>query len=147
MNGGARNIFLDTNILVKASVANALEHKEAVKAILDYTQAGYQMWISRQVLREYLATMTRPQLFGGSTLVSQLTVEIKSFEKRFSVAEDNADVTKRLLSLLMQVSAGGKQIHDANIVATMQAYGITHLLTHNIADFLRFSHLITVVPL
>ncbi len=37
--------------------------------------------------------------------------------------------------------------HDANIGATMQVYGIRHLLTHNTADFARFAHLITVVPL
>ena len=36
---------------------------------------------------------------------------------------------------------------DTNIVATMQAYNITHLLTHNIADFQRFEDHITVVPL
>ncbi len=35
----------------------------------------------------------------------------------------------------------------ANIVATMQAHGIGHLPTHNTADFARFAHLITVVPL
>jgi predicted nucleic acid-binding protein len=39
------------------------------------------------------------------------------------------------------------EVHDANIVATMQVYGVRHLLTHNTADFARFSHLITVVPL
>ncbi len=42
---------------------------------------------------------------------------------------------------------GDKQVHDANIVATMQAHGITHLLTHNIAYFARFAHLIKVVSL
>jgi len=42
---------------------------------------------------------------------------------------------------------GGRQVHDANIVATMQVYGITHLLTHNTDDFARFAHLITVVLL
>lgn len=33
---------------------------------------------------------------------------------------------------------GGKQVHDANLVATMHAYGIDHLLTLNAADFRRF---------
>ncbi len=42
---------------------------------------------------------------------------------------------------------GGRQVHDANIVATMQANGINQLLIHNADDFKRFSHLITVLPL
>jgi predicted nucleic acid-binding protein len=46
-----------------------------------------------------------------------------------------------------KISSAEKQVHDANITATMLVYGIESLLTHNIADFQRFSHLITVVPL
>lgn len=52
-----------------------------------------------------------------------------------------------LVRLLAQVRVAGKQIHDANIVATMQVYGILRLLTHNTAHFARFAHLITLVPL
>ena len=39
---------------------------------------------------------------------------------------------------------GGKQIHDANIVATMLRYGVLALLTCNPEDFLRFKTLITI---
>jgi predicted nucleic acid-binding protein len=46
-----------------------------------------------------------------------------------------------------QVTIGGKQVHDANIVATMQVYGIDQLLTHNVTDFDRFTEFITVLPL
>ena len=45
------------------------------------------------------------------------------------------------------IPLGGKQVHDANIVATMQAYGVNRLLTDNTADYVRFSGLITVIPL
>ncbi len=40
---------------------------------------------------------------------------------------------------------GGKQVHDANIVATMLAHGETRLLTFNGGDFHRFDSLIEVV--
>ena len=46
-----------------------------------------------------------------------------------------------------EIPSGGKQVHDANIVATMLIYGIPQILTHNTADFARFSELITVLPL
>ena len=45
------------------------------------------------------------------------------------------------------ITIGGKQVHDANIVATMQAHGLRRLLTHNTADFARFGALIQVEPL
>ncbi|UBF24522.1 hypothetical protein K9N68_22915 [Kovacikia minuta CCNUW1] len=49
--------------------------------------------------------------------------------------------------MIEQIPTGGRQIHDANIVATMQTYGVQNLLTHNTADFDRFSQVITVLPL
>ena len=73
--------------------------------------------------------------------------QVQYFEAHYRIAEDGPLVTKYLLNLLQQTPVAGKQVHDANIVATMQAHGITHLLTHNTADFTRFAHLITVVPL
>ena len=56
-------------------------------------------------------------------------------------------MTVHLLDLLNAVPIGGKQVHDANIVATMLAHGLKRLLTHNVADFRRFSPWIDVVPL
>jgi hypothetical protein len=56
-------------------------------------------------------------------------------------------VTERLLELMQQFPTGGKQVHDANIVETMLTYNIPALLTHNTGDFVRFSSLITVLPL
>lgn len=65
----------------------------------------------------------------------------------YNLADDNAEITERLLHLIELVPTGGKHIHDANIVATMLTYDITHLLTHNVTDFTRFSQYITVLPL
>ena len=64
-----------------------------------------------------------------------------------STAGEGAAVTSQLLNLLSRVSLGSKQVHGAKIVATMLAYGIPRLLTHNTADFARFSGPISIVPL
>jgi predicted nucleic acid-binding protein len=50
-----------------------------------------------------------------------------------------------IASLSRGFSFGGRQVHDANIVATMLAHGETRLLTFNDADFRRFSSVIEVV--
>ena len=42
---------------------------------------------------------------------------------------------------------GGRQVHDANIVATMLVYGILPLLTNTTEDFTRFSSFIRLLPL
>ena len=56
-------------------------------------------------------------------------------------------MTTNLLTLLQAVSVLGGRVHDANIVATMQAYGIAKLLTHNTSDFARFASVISILPL
>ena len=70
---------------------------------------------------------------------------VEGFVAVYSVAEDGPDTTAHLLRLVRRVPMGGKQVHDANIAATMLAHGITRLLTFNAADFRRFEGLIEVV--
>ncbi len=140
-------VFLDTNVLVRANVSSAPLHQEALQAIESREQAGVDLWISRQVLREYLAVLTRPQAFTAPIAITTLAAQVRLFETRFFVADEGPSVTAHLLSLLETIPAGGKQIHDTNIVATMLAHDVRQLVTHNADDFARFSHMITVVPL
>jgi len=65
----------------------------------------------------------------------------------FRIADETAEVTAQLLQLLKQYPTGGKQVHDANIVATMLVHGVDTLLTMNVVDFQRFQDRITLVPL
>jgi predicted nucleic acid-binding protein len=147
MTGDDNPVFLDTNILVYARATQSPFHQAALQMIQRLDQSRVELWISRQVLREYLATFTRPQQFTNPLPIETLIEDIRLFQTRFRVAEDSLQVTQRLLALMEQVSIGGKQVHDANIIATMQAYGISQLLTHNVADFNRFSEFITVLRL
>jgi predicted nucleic acid-binding protein len=139
--------FIDTNILIFANLPTHPFNGAAKGKLLALAATGAEIWVSRQVLREYLAGMTRPRTFTGSTTMTALVADVQHFERTFHVAEDNAAVTATLLALVSGIPVIGRQIHDANIVATMQEYGIQNLLTDNIADFARFGHLITVVPL
>lgn len=146
-NGDANAVFLDTNILVYANVEESPFHQLALEAIQTRYEAGMELWVSRQVLREYLTTLTRPQAFVNPRPIEIVIARVRFFQAQFRVAEDNYQVTERLLTLMEQIPVGGRQVHDANIVATMLAYGVEQLLTHNVADFNRFSEFITVLPL
>jgi predicted nucleic acid-binding protein len=145
--GVANSIFIDTNILVYANVSESPFHQAAIQAIANQYDAGSELWISRQVLREFLMTLSRSQVFVNPRPVAVIIERTRFFQTQFRVADDIAQVTERLLSLMEEIPIGGKQVHDANIVATMLVYDIPQLLTHNISDFARFSGLITVLPL
>jgi predicted nucleic acid-binding protein len=140
-------VFIDTNILVFAQLALAPHHAAAVARLNELAAGGAEVWISRQVLREYLSAMTKPGVLTGTIPITSLAADVQKFENYFQVAEDGPPVTVFLIGLICTIQVLGKQIHDANIVATMQAHGIPKLLTHNTADFARYSSIITVVPL
>lgn len=73
--------------------------------------------------------------------------DVQNFMQGYSVADDVANVTLELIPLIQNTFTAGKNIHDANIVATMLTNGIDTLLTNNVVDFKRFSHLIQIEPL
>lgn len=70
--------------------------------------------------------------------------QVRQFIDRFDVADETSTVTEQLVQLLSYYSIGGRQIHDANIVATMMAYDIANLLTHNTQDFERFGECVAI---
>ncbi len=142
-----RSVFIDTNILVYANLKMSPFHLEAQQRLQSFDEQGYELWLSRQVLKEYLSAMTRRSDLTSAIPVASLAEDIRYFSEHFHLAEDGPDVTEKLLYLLNKVAVGGRQVHDANIVATMQAYNIPKLLTHNTIDFARFSSFITVLPM
>ncbi len=140
----AEPLFIDTNILIYANVATAPLHEPALNAIKEAHQAGQPLWISRQVLREFIAARTRPQTFAQPSAPELVIERVRYLENHFQVADDTAAVTGQLVKLMGDYKIGGKQVHDANIVASMLAYGIPCLLTHNVKDFERFGEVIRI---
>ena len=139
--------FVDANVLVFANSPSAPFHLAAVAKLRSLQDSGVELCISRQVCREYLATLSRPQFFGQPVAAPTLTADVRRFERQFRVLEDGPAVTVQLLNLLSTIPCGGKQVHDANIVATMLAHGIARVLTHNTSDFVRFAGVVTVLAI
>jgi predicted nucleic acid-binding protein len=140
-------VFLDTNILVYAAFPSLPLHAAAVARLAELRQLEVAFSINRQILREFLAATTRPGAVEPPPPLSVLTRTVRDFADGFTVAEDSSGVTAQLLNILETVGAQGKQVHDANIVATMGQRRISYLLTHNVSDFRRYESWITVLPL
>jgi len=139
-------MFVDTNVLVNARFTDAPHHAAARASLENANSNSEPLRISRQILREYLAVVTRPQSWSVSIVRDDALADVDRFAAAFEVLEDGPVVTDLLVSLCRKTPVGGKQIHDANIVATMLAYGERRLLTFNVADFRRFADHIELVP-
>jgi len=143
----AADPVFDTNILVYATRPSAAQHAAAKAALTRLEDEGSALWVSPQVLREYLAAVTRPQATAPALPMATAIADVRRFRTAFDVAGEHAGVLDRLLNLLAGSRGAGRQVHDANIVATMLEQGIRRLLTFNAADFRRFGRIIDLEPL
>ena len=139
MTMAANRLFIDTNILVSAIVPESPRYFHAQGVLERVAASDFETWISRQVLREFLSSMSRHYTTPRRFSTPELLAAAGQLEQQYFVAEDHGLVTQQLLFLLDKVPSGGKQIHDANFVATMLAYDIPQLLTYNHDDFQRFA--------
>lgn len=140
-----RPVFVDTNVLIYANRRTVAEHAISEAALRRFQAEQCELWISHQVLREYLANVTRPQAASLPIGMIDAIADITRFRSLFNVADDTPAVFDRLLILLGLHTGSGKQVHDANLVATMLTQGITCLFTFDAADFRRFGSLIELV--
>lgn len=136
--------FIDTNVLVYAAADGAPLLDRARGALMRAVADG-PVTISRQILREYLSVMTRQQIWGKPLTLPQAIADTTEFLGQFTVLEDSPLVWDRFTMLSRRYAFAGRQVHDANIVATMLAHDEHRLLTFNGADFRRFAPLIEVI--
>ena len=138
-------MFIDTNVFVNSRIPDAPDHDVARVRLDQALQGNEPLRISRQIVREYLAVVTRPQTWPVGITREEALDDANRLIGGFEVLEDGPAVTESLIALCREVSVGGSQIHDANIVATMLAHGERRLLTFNIADFRRYGDRIEMV--
>ena len=142
----AETVFVDTNVLVYAAIPAFPLHVDAKSRLTGLEADGAPLWISRQTLREYLSALS-PSTYTPPIPMTSLIANVFTLLSRFQVVEDGPAVTSALLTILAAVTCGGKQVYDANIVATMTTRSIRRLLTHNVSDFVRFSTWVDILPL
>ena len=140
-------MFVDTNVLVAARFVTAPAHVAACRCLDRAGNSGEPLHISRQILREYLVVVTRPQIWLESLAIGDALEDATSLISSFTVLEDGPNVMAMLITLCREVPVAGKQIHDANIAATMLAHGERRLLTLNAKDFRRYGQRIELVKL
>ena len=133
-------IFLDTNILVYLSDEGAEFHK-IVKDTFQNVSKKYEIWISRQVLREYAVVVSRKECVEKPLKPGEINDDIAKWEQLFMVIDETKEVTENLKKLIAKYNLKGKRIHDANIVAAMMKISIPLLLTFNVKDFKEFKEI------
>lgn len=138
-------MFIDTNVLVYSRIPNSPHHDVARARLKRASQDTEPLRVSRQVMREYLSVVTRPQTWAAAIARDEALDDVERLARSFEILEDGPVVTETLIALCREVPVGGMQFHDANIVATMLAHGEHRLLTFDTGDFRRYGDRIELV--
>src|SRR5690606_38577142 len=100
--------FVDTNILLRAFHKMFPEHAQA-RALFDrMIDENTELWISRQVIREYLVQATSPKTFTDPLPLETVLEQLNSIQVICRVADETTAVTIKLLELLRAYPTQGK---------------------------------------
>jgi predicted nucleic acid-binding protein len=139
--------LLDTNVLLRAIHDSAPEHPVAVSSITSLLARGESLWLVPQVLVELWSVTTRPVAVNGLGWdTQQVEQEITQLLSQFPLLPETPSVFQHWRQLVNFYDVRGRQVHDTRLVAIMQAHGVLHLLTFNVADFRRYQGITPVHP-
>lgn len=135
-------ILVDTNVLLRLAAPKDAHHLAARRATGLLKNDGDSLVTTSQNLIETWNVATRPadrNGFGHSPLAAERLVT--GLEAAFPLLTDPPDTFERWKGLAARYAVSGVQVHDARLVAVMQANGIMSILTFNARDFERYSDL------
>jgi predicted nucleic acid-binding protein len=139
--------LLDTNVVLRYAQRDHSLNPITQHAIATLKQQGYEFRIAPQNCIEFWNVATRPLTRNGFGLtLADADLLLSVIEQIFPLLPDMPGVYSAWRKLVVQFGVSGVQVHDARLVAIMQVYQITHILSFNTADFLRYRSIsITVI--
>ncbi len=139
--------LLDSNVFLRLAKRDDPEHALVTAAIDRLIDQGVEIYYTPQNVVEFWNVFTRPKEKNGFGLtVAEADREASLIENRFTFLPDNERIHTEWRRLIVAHAVSGVQVHDARLVAAMLVHGITHLLTFNRTDFLRYSDITVVHP-
>jgi predicted nucleic acid-binding protein len=139
--------LVDTNILLRSSDPASSSHVPAVAAVSKLLERGDQVVMTAQNLVEFWAVATRSRDENGlGWTIQEARARVDQLLGLFPLLAETPAIFTTWLQLVSEHEVRGKRVHDARLVAAMQAHGISHLLTLNPGDFRRFLGIEIVHP-
>ena len=135
--------LVDTSIIMRTIHIGSSQQISAINALAELRKQGETLCVVPQNLIEFWAVATRPVSANGLGLSIEET-EVAQIKLHFVLKTEDETIFENWENLVKDYRVSGKTTHDARIVAAMQTYGITNLLTFNVSDFQRYSQIITV---
>lgn len=140
--------LLDTGVLLRLFDRSSSSCGVMRKALWEGRKAGHRFVVSVQNIAEFWNVSTRPaSARGGYGLsVSQVEKRLRVLERACTVVPDSADLYSVWRHLVLAHGVMGVQVHDARIVAWLMSQALTHVVTLNTSDFVRYPGIVALTP-
>ncbi len=140
--------LFDTNVFLRLAHRNDPQRQMAHEALRTLRSRNELLCFTPQVLSEFWNVATRPASARGGLGLSLTETERKArlIERYFRLLPDSLATFQEWRRLVVTHSVMGVQVHDAKLVASMNVYGITSLLTFNVVDFKRYPGIAALSP-
>lgn len=140
-------ILVDTNVILRFSDPSHAQHRVAATALELLETQGHELRLVPQVVYEYWVAGTRPLENNGLGFSpAELQQFLTDIVALLPLLRDERVVFDHWLKLAGTHDVRGKKAHDTRLAAAMLRHEVTHLLTFNGADFLRYPHVTVIDP-
>src|SRR2546423_1013091 len=139
--------LIDTNILLRLSKQDDPNHGIVQIAIDALTRRGAQLCYTAQNISEFWNVCTRPASHNGFGLsIKETDMRVQAIELIMILLPDNEQIYRVWRQLVVHNRVRGVQVHDARLAAAMHVHGISHIVTLNQPDFVRYTSITVVQP-
>ena len=134
--------LVDTNVLLRFADRSYLCYLRVRAAVRTLRAAGHRLRATPQNCVEFWNVATRPADRNGLGLEpADADRLLRLVERLFPVLPDVPAVYPQWRQIVVAFGVSGVQVHDARLVAAMTVHGVSHILTFNVADFVRYATL------
>jgi predicted nucleic acid-binding protein len=140
-------VLVDTSTLLRFLQPLHSQHEVARSAIKALMDRGRELHIAPQNLVELWVVATRPAEQNGLGITpSAVAAELARLKSMFVLLPETPAIYAIWEALVTRHQVSGKPAHDARLVATMQANGLTAILTFDKSGFSRYPGIEVVHP-
>lgn len=132
--------LVDTNVLLRFADRSHPLNPVVREAVRKLRKDGHNLQIASQNCVEFWNVATRPANRNGFGLApTDADRLLRLIERLFPILNDLPTVYPEWRRLVITFSVSGVQVHDARLVAVMKINSVSHILTFNDSDFIRYN--------